>query len=638
MDMNPNKKQNTGEGSSRLIYAWYSQYSNGFVRNQGIFFNREYQINTDVIGGSIQGTLKVRVDISKNNMYLCPSDFYGENISSLTAIIGENGSGKTTIASMLMDYPIPSINGNVKSPFFWVVVTGEGDFIIYCFKVDLSFDNTQISIKQWEDNPIAAIYLTNLFNFSELSQNTVLEDLRKGNRLCRQIYSPANLLHHAREKSRKERYGYRTHDNKYLESIQRYADLMEQSDVQAYVKKQEELIIECYRMASDEIKNELQIFDFYEIEIIEFARDFPIYGNIEYEDRDQKIVEAKKCYIDLKKRLLQNQKDNFWLNVYVLALAESYLALSDIKNEEAKELKNRIKGADKIDSNMIQVLRKTADILRETPWALQIHDCLEMLEQYEKGEKADWKLGKQSFKYTEEMIVWYYEELKRTSSFFKRNLSFKLRPTSSGEQAMVNLFSYIVDAINSNPQQREFLLIIDEIDAGLHPRWQQKIIMFLLDWLSFFDKYQFQVIVTSHSPIVLSDILKEHVVKLRKNFNGHLVAEGMTKSTFGANIAMQFLDAFYMDNGNIGAFSKEKIRALIKEIEQVQDTNLEKRKELMYLVDSIGEDMVRKKLLNDILRKESGYDLFMKIWENSSVEERNQIISYLENLSFDVEE
>lgn len=203
--------------------------------------------------------------------------------------------------------------------------------------------------------------------------------------------------------------------------------------------------------------------------------------------------------------------------------------------------------------------------------------------------------GNAIFDDSDEMIDWYCDQLKKPSSFFTRNLSFSLAPISCGEQMMINLFAYITDAMYNNPDQKDFFIIIDEIDAGLHPRWQQNILKYLLDWLGTFEDYQFQLVVTTHSPFVLSDILNDHVIKLEKSSWGQMKIEQMETPTFGANIAMQLLDGFFMDEGNIGAFAKEKIGKVICKIKNMQNYQSLNQDELFYLVDSIGEDIVRGK-------------------------------------------
>lgn len=148
---------------------------------------------------------------------------------------------------------------------------------------------------------------------------------------------------------------------------------------------------------------------------------------------------------------------------------------------------------------------------------------------------------------------------------------------------------------------------------------------FLLDWLGSFKEYRFQLIVTSHSPIVLSDILKEHVILL----SGDATVRSMESPTFGANIAMQFLDVFYMDKGNIGEFAKEKIGNLISRIDRFQTNDSEERRELLYLAGSVGDPVARKELQNRIMKKNPLHVSFMEEWERSSDEERRKVLEYM---------
>ena len=457
-------------------------------------------------------------------------------------------------------------------------------------------------------------------------------------RLCRQIYSPAALLRYGREKVRKGKYGYRTIQNQYLTEIQYYADIMEQSDVQAYVKKQEELMIQCYKESSDEIKNQLGIFEKFNLKVAVFAGDFwPMQNQTQMDEKGKALSAAKHYYQQLRGRILKDQEKNFWLNLYVLCLAEAYLVLCSSKTKEAEKIKAMLNRASALDENMLLTLKKVTKLAEKTPWAGQLGECLDLLKQYldhtMQGEMADWSLGMQFFDDSDEMIDWYCDQLKKPSSFFTRNLSFSLAPISCGEQMMINLFAYITDAMYNNPDQKDFFIIIDEIDAGLHPRWQQNILKYLLDWLGTFEDYQFQLVVTTHSPFVLSDILNDHVIKLEKSSWGQMKIEQMETPTFGANIAMQLLDGFFMDEGNIGAFAKEKIGKVICKIKNMQNYQSLNQDELFYLVDSIGEDIVRGKLRNDLRKKKSKYMNITEQWEKCSYEERQQILKFIESLN-----
>ena len=76
--------------------------------------------------------------------------------------------------------------------------------------------------------------------------------------------------------------------------------------------------------------------------------------------------------------------------------------------------------------------------------------------------------------------------------------------------------------------QTEAVVLIDEIELHLHPRWQQRI---LPDLMNTFPNAQF--VVSTHSPQVLSTIQPKHVVELAAD-NGNIVADGTASATFGA--------------------------------------------------------------------------------------------------------
>lgn len=643
----------------KLIYIWYDSYKGNLFHQQGIPLTGEYQIQTTPLppqSDPIQNIfgITVSVKIRKNPHYSCPSNFYGKNIDMVTALVGENGSGKTTLAQMLLDSPLPSIHE--LPPFFWITCSDDGSLAAYSYHMAIKHSQEEqgepFSIHKWEPSspPVHMVFLTNVWNFFELTEDITFDSLNRSDHPIRQSYSPATLLLHSSEIARTERYGYRTNDNKYLTGIQYYAETMESSPVFSYIKRQEELMIQCYKNTSQSVREMLGIFKEYVIAPAIFAPGIRTWSSQNGQDeKSQLLVQAKQCYEKLKPQILKDQESNLCLNMYVLCLTEAYLALPNQEDEEIIKIKTYIENTRALDRDHLTLLRQIVAWAQETLWSEQITECLDMLEQYLDEQSTQehhpgsrkfphsisrWQTGYQDFDDSEEMLEWYYRELQKPSSFFKRNLSFRLLPSSSGEQAIINLFGYLTDAMNQNSKQREFLVIIDEIDAGLHPRWQQNILKYLFDWLESFQEYRFQLIITSHSPIVLSDMLKEHVVRLKKKSGQILHAEMMEKPTFGANIADQFLDTFFMDEGNIGAFSKEKIQKIIHEIVELTQYIPEKNKELRYLIESIGEDMVRNKLLYDLSRKRAvgQRKKLTEKWEEYSEEEQREMIDYMEKM------
>lgn len=138
---------------------------------------------------------------------------------------------------------------------------------------------------------------------------------------------------------------------------------------------------------------------------------------------------------------------------------------------------------------------------------------------------------------------------------------------SSGEVAYLTLFSRVY-AIKSylkvkfqNPHSRipykDYLFVIDEVDMCLHPEWQREYIHKLIDFLSRFfqddffwnsqSKPRIQVIVATHSPIILSDIPRQHVL---------LIDDGKAvfprDKTFAANIFNLYNNNYIFQKGVFG--------------------------------------------------------------------------------------
>ena len=82
---------------------------------------------------------------------------------------------------------------------------------------------------------------------------------------------------------------------------------------------------------------------------------------------------------------------------------------------------------------------------------------------------------------------------------------------------------HLEDALGS-----EAIVLIDEVDLHLHPRWQQRVLTDLMDT---FPNAQF--IVSTHSPQVLTTVKPEHIVELYREGDG-VVAGGASGHTYGA--------------------------------------------------------------------------------------------------------
>ena len=92
---------------------------------------------------------------------------------------------------------------------------------------------------------------------------------------------------------------------------------------------------------------------------------------------------------------------------------------------------------------------------------------------------------------------WHYPAARRTFySRRKRGATYSELHMAAGERAILRLSQEIA-------QLKGALVLIDEVEAGLHP-WVQQLLMLQLQQLAL--RNDLQVIVTSHSPVVLDSV------------------------------------------------------------------------------------------------------------------------------------
>lgn len=217
---------------------------------------------------------------------------------------------------------------------------------------------------------------------------------------------------------------------------------------------------------------------------------------------------------------------------------------------------------------------------------------------------------------------------------------------SSGERALLNIMSRICFASqieNYMPGKgihwnTNILLLIDEIDLYLHPEWQRRIVRDLLSLLRRqFKGHYFQIILTSHSPIVLSDIPVENCIFLKKRSDGTVCQEKRNTQTFGANIYTLYKDAFFLSDDKLamGEFAQNKINQWIDKIETGKFSEEEANK----IIGLIGEPLVRRNVEKMVRRQ---YKKLEPVKGRESIhsevtEEKKKMIEFLERQKAEIE-
>lgn len=173
---------------------------------------------------------------------------------------------------------------------------------------------------------------------------------------------------------------------------------------------------------------------------------------------------------------------------------------------------------------------------------------------------------------------------------------------SSGEQKLLDLFSRLYDAIVLRPDkfsniQSPSLLMLDEAEIGFHPDWQRRYLNLVIDFIDALKTIQlknqdFQIIISTHSPILLSDIPKCCTNYLKRNNGITLkVNDDKVGETFAANVFNLYRMSFFMEDGLVGEFARKKIKELEKRIDKGETKGVKDE------INMIGDIGIREYLL-----------------------------------------
>lgn len=194
---------------------------------------------------------------------------------------------------------------------------------------------------------------------------------------------------------------------------------------------------------------------------------------------------------------------------------------------------------------------------------------------------------------------------KKFGSFILRYILIDNLFFSSGERAFQNLMSWMffgaelskATVRESSVPRRKILLCIDEADLYCHPSWQRDFIDNLLTLIkTAYKGYSVQIIMTTHSPLCLSDVPGENIIYLKNEHGRTVVDQEEHRQTFGCNLYELLNDAFYLKNHTMGKFARKTINNLIQEINVKQGFSEQKIPELRKQINYIGDSFIRRKL------------------------------------------
>lgn len=192
-------------------------------------------------------------------------------------------------------------------------------------------------------------------------------------------------------------------------------------------------------------------------------------------------------------------------------------------------------------------------------------------------------------------------------------LEFSYEPVlSSGEMSFLSMFARLYDFLDRMNESRNMLgqkreqnyshneiptrlmrrsfspqtlVFLDEAETTLHPEWQRRIVLFAI---KFFNALTFNnsthLVFATHSPMILSDVPKGNVSFLDESGQVPLPLQ----NTFGGNVYDLYRLGFFMENGAVGAFAVDKIKAAMEQ----SGVDTEKG-DCEFVINHVGDGLVR---------------------------------------------
>lgn len=617
----------------------------------------------------LEGTPKEIVPNHKNSM---KGDYYGKNIS-ISAIVGVNGSGKSSLFEMLyriinnvsalferyenrnaarklyfikglfcelfyivdgklcqisclgstIKITLPngekelstakeSTNDNLLNDFikdaweglFFTIVTN------YSMQSFISNDyiNERVIDLETQTEKEEASWINSLFHKNDGYMTPIVLnpyrdngkiDMNKEHRLT--IYRLSSCLIHARNNKKNFINGYDLHDIKYeynanfvTEKIQEETGFSEK-DIWKYDpnKNGTSLYVD-------------EILKSYGIDLQAFAK------------RDE-IYKRAAVYLAFKTLIIATRYPSY--NKYQKYARPSYL-FSEVDATTSKTLRNLVEAINADNSHITLKVRQMKHFLEALRNKTSKNEVLLVgsicVDSYIKrvGGKSESKDINDIQEFLPPSFFTCEIELKRIKD--EKIEIIPLARLSSGERQYLYTFSTFIYhtlnllSIHSDNRVRfcRVNLVMDEVEICFHPEYQRRFISEMIGYIERLDlnkNMAFNILIATHSPFILSDILKGNILYLDDGKNANITDE--FKNPFCANICDLLYQSFFLKEGFIGEYSRQKLRSIFLFLNKPKNLSTKEIKEkrikeqINFYIEEVGDPFIIMQLKKLALRQ-----------------------------------
>jgi len=547
--------------------------------NTGIRLSSKYNVKDSFDKNSN----KLTIDIESNK----PNhNYFSEHINDIVAIVGNNGSGKSSILRLLKA----------------ILTDGEGSSADDIEYILFYTDGQGIDNKSTLKN--ITLDKKNILNKNEINDNYGIPYKSEPHKSDYVIfYSPffnvSKGLFHG---------DYHGSSNISTEHV-----------IDSYSKK-----LHNPRAGEERFFDRLDSYSFYEQQIeLDFVGDFlenedklpmdlPTYMYIQSNSNTIILLkkELKKINNNSLLEIIENWEKNTNLKdkIYLSVFACLYRALNSNSFNPFADRFNSITENPNIKiEDAINTI--TPGIVNELEILINLITKNSEQRQWNKRHLLFIKTKKEELK----QIMNSHYDIKRKHSLITPFLLFERQRLSTGEDNFIQLFARFYhiwkDALiyKGQLEANDIVFLIDEGEANFHPEWQRIYLKTLIEWIELIMKkleneekkkiLKFQILLSTHSPFVACDLPKTNLVclKLEKkdDFKSVKIVDISTKENLG--IGTRIIDLlkndFFIDS-TIGALATERIEEMVEEIRRKKGyKNISDKSKFVF--DNLGDQFIK---------------------------------------------
>lgn len=572
---------------------------------------------------------KYILHVSKRKGLIQTDNFWGNNINSVSIVCGQNGAGKTSFFR-LMTNNIGSGLTSMNGEFICYIVYHNGVYVVFT-------NTTRLEIEQSDAGDI--FILTEKEYYRTLKERNSYKPPFDNRRFWKNIIFFSNHFGTT---------GIR--DDDYIINVSKDVEIAKVINKIETIDKLKEVSLQSIYKYSQNLK----IFRYSNDEEFKMMASnckvslpnllkFTINANSDYDAflDDEKFPNKK--WIGKPRYDIYTYADRDYEYEAAINRFSAYLMIDLVKRKIISE----------------SVFRNFSDVLSNSPDKIGLEIALEILNECSNAQIEIWKqclafiLNKSKNESERFVLNWQLEDefccrwneidaeliaellsLGNEYSF----VSFELVGSevnghySSGEESKLLIFLSMYEALKKVEMQHEgnsnnIIILLDEIDAFFHPKYQINIISELLEVISKgFEKYNVQIIIANNTPLELSDIPSSNIIYLQ---DGKTIKNQNNIVTFGSNVCSLMKNQFFI-NTTMGAFAKRKIDEVIRFLSDDNYTDINKE-DAAYIISIIGEPIVKRKLQEMYEERfpldNTTYEENMKYYRDRVQELRDKIVN-----------